>query len=72
MRTVEKEAAFLEFLEAFPHHGLDARLAKIAEERDALAADLDRPMLAKALAAKPPVVRLRGRLIVRRNAPPPA
>ena len=38
----EKEAAFLEFLEAFPHHGLDARLAKIAEERDALAADLDR------------------------------
>ena len=38
----EKEAAFLEFLEAFPHHGLDARLAKIAEERDASAADLDR------------------------------
>jgi hypothetical protein len=38
----EMEAAFLEFLEAFPHCGLDARLAKTAEERDALAADLDR------------------------------
>ena len=38
----EKEATFLEFLEAFPHHALDARLAKTAEERDALAADLDR------------------------------
>jgi hypothetical protein len=38
----EKEATFREFLEAFPHHGLDARLTKIAEERDALAADLDR------------------------------
>ena len=38
----EKEATFLEFLEAFPHHGLDERLAKTAEERDALAADLDR------------------------------
>jgi len=37
----EKEATFREFLEAFPHHGLDARLAKTAEERDALAADLD-------------------------------
>jgi hypothetical protein len=38
----EEETAFREFLEAFPDHGLEARLAKIAEERDALAADLDR------------------------------
>ena len=41
----EKEATFREFLEAFPHHALDARLAKTAEERDALAADLDRRRL---------------------------
>ena len=32
----------MEFLEAFPRHRLDERLAKIAEEREALAADLDR------------------------------
>ena len=38
----EKEATFREFLEAFPHHGLDARRAKTAGEREALAADLDR------------------------------
>ena len=38
----EKEATFREFLEAFPHHGLDERLAKIAAEREALTADLDR------------------------------
>ena len=31
-----------EFLEAFPHYRLDERLAKIDEEREALAADLDR------------------------------
>ena len=38
----EEEAAFLEFLEAFPRHRLDARLVQIAAEREALAADLDR------------------------------
>ena len=41
----EEETAFREFLEAFPHHGLEARLAKIAEERDALAAELDRRLV---------------------------
>ena len=39
---LRKEATFREFLEAFPHHGLDARRAKTAGEREALAADLDR------------------------------
>jgi hypothetical protein len=41
----EKEAAFLEFLEAYPHYRLDARLTKISEERDALAADLDKRLI---------------------------
>jgi hypothetical protein len=34
--------AFLEFLQAFPHHSLDTRIAKIIEEREALLADVDR------------------------------
>ena len=39
---LESEAAFEEFLEAFPHYCLDTRIAKINEEREALAADLKR------------------------------
>jgi hypothetical protein len=38
----ENEAASLRFLEAFPHCRLDARLAKIKDEQEALAANLDR------------------------------
>ena len=38
----QEDAKSVEFLEAFPHYRLDERLTKIAEERDALAADLDR------------------------------
>jgi hypothetical protein len=32
-------------LEAFPHYRLDARLAKITQEREALAADLDKRLI---------------------------
>jgi hypothetical protein len=41
----ENEALALEFLEAFPHYRLGARLAKITEEREALAAELDRRLV---------------------------
>jgi hypothetical protein len=41
----EKEVAFLEFLESFPHCRLDARVAKISEEREALAVDLDKRLI---------------------------
>ncbi len=37
----QEEAKFVEFLGAFPHHRLEARLVKITEEREALVADLD-------------------------------
>jgi hypothetical protein len=40
--AINVQSLSCQFLEAFPHHGLDERLAKIAEERDASAADLDR------------------------------
>ena len=39
---LESEAAFVEFLQDFPHYSLGARLAKINDEREALAADLER------------------------------
>ena len=38
----QEDAKSVEFLEAFPHYRLDERLTKIDEEREALAADLDR------------------------------